>query len=872
MLFISALLSLPTSSLAAELPAQVYEVDQFDYKSAHEKADDATERLRLYKIVDDEQASKGKALVVTLSKALVRKDSFPILSVPGLDKPAPGLYRATVRMKVQGMLNTLGTGVHIDVGRMLSRTVYMNEFDEEDVYQEFGLDFEVREGDIKAWPPDVFLETARQRLNLTNETTVAALKAALAAKPNQELVFDAAKAKDLPLTDSQILWLNSMGQSPSRMGITLSFPKNKTGQTGQDDKGERGVSTPFPSLRKLTVDWVRVEKVQEPDTIVIREVKTQYAWRRPGEQQKFRIWMHNRSGKDRTAQLRLTVKFGLDRSLVLGEKPVTVKNGAYQTMAWTWDVPVNAYRYGYEVEAEIVEGGKAVAANRSWFMVHPRVTAVQIPATQLNGLCDVRYHDPYAPIPSVANYDEFWAPTPYDSAGLVPEDVNAPYSRGNSGGFMTIRENAERVKRDKDLGIGTAFYLEGHGTGCKAWDVYFDKPEQTVYATIQTEEFYIKRRHCLTNDYPKFLKGEWKDEKFPGREPGYPHTGFVMYNGLFKEPVDRVIKGAIELSRLTGIEGIRWDSSLPFAAFNTSILGQNFGKTPEELTKIHRENFARFQKELRAANPNFEWRMNAGIGALMDKPEDPFDFAKARQIIENDFHRVFVADDAGIQEEGWGFSFYGYTEYKNILLNYLRAVRYESAAYKYAGGHHAHMHSHNTGMYYTPDDIYMQMFDLVGGAHIDSINYAPMPDSDLDLGIYAARFGEFFWDPKLTQLEKIGDKVSLNTEEDLWYTEAGFEKDTDRGTHLYILPIINPPAAERFLRNRFGQLPAPIRKPIGVTVKVPGGYTKVKAVYLLENSPYPTVKPLAFKAGKGTVTYEIPELVIFKVSAVEFGK
>ena len=264
--------------------------------------------------------------------------------------------------------------------------------------------------------------------------------------------------------------------------------------------------------------------------------------------------------------------------------------------------------------------------------------------------------------------------------------------------------------------------------------------------------------------------------------------------------------------------------------------------------------------------------MNAGIGALMDKPEDPFDFAKARQIIENDFHKVFVADDAGIQEEGWGFSFYGYTGYKNVCLNYLRAVRYESAAYKYAGGHHAHMHSHNSGVYYTPDDFYQQTFDLLGGAHMDSINYTPMPDSDLDLGIYAARFGEFFWDPKLTQLEKIGDKVSLNTEEDLWYTEAGFERDTDRGTHLYILPIINPPVTERWLRNRFGQLPAPVRKPIGVTVKLPGGYTKVKAVYLLENSPYPTVKKLDFKVNAGAVSYEIPELVIFKVAVVEFGK
>lgn len=841
-----------------------YALEQFDYKGSHEKRDDAAERLRCYKEIDDDQAGTGKALSVALNKSILRKGDFTILSVPPLTNAAPGLYRMTVRMKMQGMLNTLGTAIRLDAQDVLSCTVYPNEFDDEDTYKEFSLDFEVRPAALFTLPPEAVVAIARRSLNVTNEPTLAVLKSVLEAHPGQELAEDPAGAPELPLSQDQRRRLNQEGRSPSRIGFSLVFPQTSTSQGTPGAAGSRGVSSPDSSLRKLIVDRVRIEKVPEPQ-LVVREVRAKCAWRRPGESQKFDVWLHNRTGQDKTAQVRLTVRYGLDGALVLGEKPLTLKNGAYQTLSWNWDIPADQHRYGHEAEAEVIEGGKVVASNRTWFTVHPKVTAVMIPLVR-SPINASRYHDPYAPLPRVENYDEFWAPTPYDSAGLVPEDPSKPFARGNSGGFLTLAELAERARQNREDGIASFFYLEGHGTGCKAWDVFFDRPEQTVYANIQTEEFYLKRQSVLANDYPK-----WKAGKLE-REPAYPHTGFVMYNGLYKEPVDRVIQGSLELSRRVGFEGIRWDSCSPFQAYNTTILGNQLNKSPEDLVKAQRDNFARYARELREKIPTFEWRMNGGIGALMNKPEDPFDFAKARQIIDRDFHKVFLADDGGIEEENWGHSYLAYGDYKNICLNYLRATRYESAAYKYAGGHHAHMHSYNGGMNYTPDDFYKQAFTLLGGAHMDYCNYAPTPESDLDLGLYAARFGEFFWDPRLTPLEKIGDKVSLNTQEDLWYTEAGFEKDTERGTHLYILPIINPPVTERWLRNRFGQLPAPVRHPIGVTVKLPAGYAGVKAVYLLDNSPYPAVRPLAFKVAAGSVSYEIPELMIFKVAAVEFSK
>ncbi len=867
---IGKVLVLAGSALSAGLvfasPTMEFKAHEFDYAAAHEKASNSVERLRAYRVVEDEEAATGKALQVAMNRHLVADESVCILSAPAFDISKPGTYRATVRMKVQGMMNTLGSGIRINARSFNSRTVYMNEFDEEDVYQEFELDFESREGDIVTRPKDEFLATARQRLNITNEQSVSALRAELDASPNNYLLHDKARQKALPFGENDIEQLNGIGRTPAQAVVSLSFPRWS--------RDSRGPSTPFPTLRRLTVDWVRVEKLPEPDAITIREVAAKYAWRRPGELQKFTVWLHNRSGSDKEADLRLSIGYGLDGRLVIGAKPVNIKQGGYLVVEWPWDVPNDHYRYGQEIRAEIVKNGEVLDAACSWFTVHPRVTAVLIPYGSYNNLQRTRYRHPYAPLPNVANYYEQWAPTPYDSAGLVPEDVNKPFASGNSGAFRTIGELRGVVKGMKDKGVFCAFYLEGHGTGCKSWDLMFDKPEQKAGAgfAVQTEEFYIKRKEVIEEVYPAFLSNKWSHPSFPGNPPEFPHTGFVMYNGLFSEPVDRVIMGAIEFSKLVGYDGIRWDSCLPFQAFNTDMFGRDYGKTQEELRQIQLDNFARFQKEVRAANPDFEWRMNGGISALMSKPDDPFDFAKAREIIENDFHKAFVADDAGIQEEGWGFSYVDFADYKNVCLNYLRAVRYESAAYKYAGGHHAHMHSHNKGMHYTPDDFYKQVFTLLGGAHMDSCNYGPLPDNDLDLGVYAARFGEFFWDPRLIQLERIEEKVSLDTDEDLWYTEAGFEKETERGTRIYVLPVINPPVTERWQQNRFGQLPAPMAEPVGVTVKIPEGYSKVVGVHLLDNSPIPECKALSFTEDKGFVAYKISGLHIFKVAVVEFQK
>ena len=888
-------------------------VEKFRYRELHEKSENATAALRGYKVVEDDavESECGKALAVALNKRLVRADSFPILVTPSVSNLKVGLYRATVRMKVHGMLNSLGSAVVISAGGQ-SRAIYLNEFDEEDSYQEFVLDFEVRDGDVVARvqvprggapggpsslvdPESIPHIEASLKLNdlpwinrmsrrlvgqvvahqveLKSEDWPAyteLVKNAILSAGGQELALDTG-AKDPELTGQMVDGINQLGRSPASTSISLSFPLNITGRV----RASRGASTPLPTLRKLFVDWIKVESLPEPNHIVVRDVSFHYPWRRPEERQRFSIWLHNRSGEDQTGTLRLLLKNGLAGEQVLKQQKISLPNGRYDRLEWDWDIPKNQRLWGQTVIAEVLRDDKVVSSTRTWFAIHPFSNAVMI-HDRGNGS---RYHHLYASYPRLRNHRECFgaACTIYDSAGVVPdpEDFFEPYVVGNGSYFMSIPTLISVTRGHNAEGIAPFFYLESNGSSQRAFEIYWDHPDWVPTPPANTDEFLLNRKRDTVAALKLLDYGRWKTKD--GKQPlitrgGGAYAGqLVSLNGLIPENVDRVISGTLKLLEHAPFAGVRWDG-LPFKTFNNKSLGGTFGKSAEELQQAEAASVARLRNEVRAKFPNFELRANFGTGALMDRQEDPFDFDKARAIIDRDLHvKELLKGHGSIMEEAW-MGYAGFGNYKNVCRNYLRACHFESAAIKHAGGHHGHMLWFYDGVsQYTPDEIYQQLFSFFGGAHLDGA-FGPIPDSIYDLGVFAVRFSEYFWDPKLRPIDQMQEKVTVDVEEDIWYAEAGFEKLNEKGNLLYVIPVINPPMTERWLQNRFGLLPAPIREPFGMTVQVPAGFKKADAVYLLDNRPYPQVKKLNFEGDEKEVTFEVPELIIFKVVVVEFGK
>jgi len=847
-------------------------------------------------IVDDKDCKSGKALELRFRGRSVVAAPLAVMATPPAGPLAPGLYRATVRLKMQGMLRSLGTGITISVCDFnaaskkagvayAARTVYLNGFSAEDAWQDFSLDFDVHPAVLARTrldeaAVDVLLK-ANGKVAPLPADRYTALRRWILDNPRQLLPEKKAPGG----IDAQVAsQLNAVGAAPTLVAVTLSIPQNKPGIGGT-----RGNSTPFPSLRRLYADTVAIEPLPEP-VVMVRDVRAQKAWLRPGEKQSFAVDLHNRSGAAQKGQIRVTVEAGFGMTTALPPAPFELQNGEHGTVRVAWSVPANHRIWGQTAIASAEIDGKPVSSWRTWFTVHPRNISVMIPwsdsYTEREG-CNFQH--PTASKPNVANLYEAWAPTPYDAAGLVPEDLKQPFMAGNSGKVESLVKQAEKVGKLKDAGVASVFYCEAHGTGLKAWDTYWDHPEWCAPSEPTSDLFYLKRRDAWPQVKLWYLQQEANGKKSRGetlspeeqaalqqpmveRLPDIIHVGFVTMNGLAKPVVDTIIQGHISLMDAVPYIGCRWDTGKPLDCFNTNALGQDLGKTQAELERQTLDNLDRYFREIRARHPELEIGLNGGHGELMGKRDDPLDFEAAKKVIDKDpVVKKILADGGYILEEAWGHAFECWNDYKIVSRNYLRACRAESAAYKYAGGQHGHMFRDN-GVEYTPDDIYQQLFSLLGGAHLATVNYGPLPEGMYDLGVYAARFSEFFWDPKLRQLTKMDEKVRVETDADIWSAEAGFEKETDEGTRLYVLPLVNPPVTERWLKNRYGLLPEPVRQPLAVTVAIPEGYKGVKAVYHLENRPWPEVKPLKFEADDKEVRFEIPELVTFKVAVVEFNK
>jgi hypothetical protein len=843
---------------------------------------------RDFKISEDEDAEEGDAFEARIRGRLLRTQNLVIATTPAVEIREPGTYKAVVRLKMEGLPQSLGTGIIFAAGQAprrdskgrLSlrgfynrRLLYLNEFAAEGEWQTFELLFDIHRADaFRAARTEAavaaVLEQHQRTVQRAGEEAVALVREHLLRGSEEPVPVPEKASREV---QSLIQKINTSGERRGPVTISLCLPRNEPPFGAGRHSGDRGNSTPFPSLRRLYVDWVRVETVPEPP-VVLRQVRAQCAWRRPGEEQIFYVDLHNRSGASQTASVRLRLRHGLDGEETLAETDVEVAHGQYATATVAWTVPEDHRLWGQTVVAEVLQGTEVIGSARTWFTVHPRGNAVLIPwARDYYPLEAHLWHHPYGKKPNVANNHEFWAPTAYDAAGLVPDNVDKPFFAGNSGKLEDFASQRELATWLNEHGIAPSFYCEQHGTGLRAWEFYFDRPEMVVNSNQTPSDLFLKKRmqaweDFVESDYTLQLSGE------PGQGFHFPHVGFVTLNGIYPEVLRMVIDGHLKLMREVPYAMVRWDGPGPTTTHNRDILGNDKGKTKEELDRIQVENFRQYMAEIREEFPTFEHSYNGGIGELMGPQEDPFDFEHAKAVIESDpVYMAYVSDHGYVLGEDWGHSFEVFDDYKIVCRNYLRACRMETAAYKHAGGHRGHMYR-DFRTQYTPDDIYQQVFNLLGGAHQSLANYGPLPESPYDLGCYASRFGEFFFDPDLEQLTDLEEKVYVDAQSEVWFTEAGFEKVRPDGSKLYILPVINPPVTEKWLENRYGLLPTPIREPIPMTVAVPEGYSRVEAVYHLENSPYPESKPLPFESDGGEVVFELPELVTFEVVAVVFGK
>jgi hypothetical protein len=167
-------------------------------------------------VIDDEGAAEGKALELKFKARSIEKGPLQVAASPVIGPLPHGLHRLTARLKLQALPRSLGTGITLGIrgsnpdGTLLgdvvaSRTIYPADFEAEDAWQEFTVDFDHH-------PPFM---PPRLLVTRTNAVT------------------------------------------PTHVVATVSIAADSRAGGGTVG-GSRGNSTPFASLRRLQIDTLAV--------------------------------------------------------------------------------------------------------------------------------------------------------------------------------------------------------------------------------------------------------------------------------------------------------------------------------------------------------------------------------------------------------------------------------------------------------------------------------------------------------------------------------------------------------------------------------------------------------------------------------------
>ena len=797
---------------------------------------------RLFKIVEDAEAQGGKALTLTVDKRIIREADIPVLITPGLSrKEAPvGTYRVTARFKIAGMLNAIGTAIHFgseegQLSRYFLPTIHGFNFDREDAYQEFSYLVEVVEPDFVTNRP--IRDTARGALGAgcPSKAQVELWKKGLEDSPEDQ----EKKHKQTEQTQKNALaqWQN--GKLVAHLNLLRTFTLN--------------FGRAHNTLQSITLDTIRIERVPEPADIVVRQVLPQKCWLRPGGEQLFHVWLHNRSGEPRNGTLKLTAIHGLSESMPIGTKEVTLENGKYSVVDIPWTTPKDNDLWGCEVVAEWVRDGKVASSAREVFSVHANPWAV------MNFGGSNRNRNPYYSPPDYKNYCESFGVTPGDALKPFPDTPELPYYTGMSGYYTHVDMQKHLCQHNKSIGVASFMYMQPTaGTGMYAEELYLKHPEWFFSRVAWTDQIHDKWESAQ-----KDLVARWEEGKMPEKPPVLLHVEHTP-NYAVDQVFNMLAEGIRKNLEYVGYDGVRWDGTISAGSLNR--MGIQIGPgSPEADMKLTVDRVNAMKREARKSTPTYTEGANIGV------PSEVYNRKATAPAPEKDAYRVaFLADGSSVMDEGW-MGAYIFSDPRNIIKDYFWGARQESAYCRKLGGFfHSFTPARDGTPYFVQSIIYHSLLlPLAGGMYPGQ--YSCPPASDTGLAHFATRFSEFLFDLQLKQLDDAGKIIKIDAPRDLWYDETAVWRDLPDGRRRYVIPIVNPPTIERFMTDRFSELPEPFNAPLGVEIKIPQDFKSAKA-WMLTAEPETSAVALDTQIDGGTASFKIPKLVTFRVIVIEFGK
>lgn len=811
----------------------VYSAEKLDWEKtvATYKEDERRLVKRQFELVEDKDTKSGKALLVRLDKKRVRDADFPFFTTEPVALPV-GRYRASVRVKLVGMLAVLGTPIYVDVvgvGRRVELRGY--QFKAEDEYQEFSFEFDVMEPDLVTGRPKVYEATSPFN---AGPSLWRQLEPALEAKRRHERgVYTEEETKKRQEELKRV-------QTP-KPALSMGF-----GQTRR--VVAMGEDLPDNTIHSVTIDYVKVTRVPEPPVRVLQVIAGK-RWMKPGQETLFRVWLGSRSKKEESVELNLYLEHGLDVRDKIGSRKVTLAPGAYRVEGFDFKTAPDQPKWGYAVVAEAVEGGKVISKADDVFTVHPNNFAVK----NFGG-----------PGPSTyRNHAEVFGCTAGDCACVYIPDPELPYRTGMSGYVTNDRSQKAAIDWNRDVGVSTVMYLFPGYTENWGADLYLRHPEYFTGRLNFSDDAYAINEAATRLAQELYAKD--------GSQPNMKELKtFHLEGGLsFHDPkfLEQVTDGVIAEMKNIGYDGIRWDGGPAPVSTHNVLGGQNVAGMKEAM-ELTAKNVVYMKKRVKEAGlPHFFQGFNgdsfgyAGIiHSLTAEQKDPKEFP---QFVE-------MMRDGGMLMDESMMNCVIFTDPLNIIRDYYRCLVQQRTACRKVGGYMEGFPAVRRGAVLSTTDIYWYVLSIAAGTHIPAA-YAPVPYSDDGLAHFLTRFCEFVWDEQLVPLPDAANAIRVEAPRELWYHEGAVWKQMGDRCRV-VIPLVNPPPGERFMKFRYGELAEPMAEPFRVTVRRPDGYKGKVRVFMLSAEPKVQAVPLEAKATAQEVSFQVPELKVFRFLVIEFGK
>lgn len=775
----------------------------------------------------DEKAPPPKdepvALLQRVARGEIAKRAFPLVTTPEVKWGAlkPGVYRVSARFSWDGDTGVIGTPVVLSVrvggNPVASRAFYSIDLDEPGKFQTISILYEID-------------ATGKKQLD--------------------------ARHPYIPTRWSEYFELLFPGANPP-----AAKPKAPEGFTvGLDlpvTKFSPEIGLPPNSIRQIKVDWVKVERVDPSPSITVRHVKPMKMWIRPGMEQPIETALENFTAQPQKRTVSVYLVRGVDEKISVGQEEVELAPGTSKKLSMVWKTTPQTPNWGYEVVAEVRSGEKVESSARDYFAVSPQVYQTLVMGSNW------RTVDPFRENEGFQNLVECFGATRGDCAEMaVPGET---WTSGMLSGGVPFSYRLTRGATDlnRSQGIATHMYLFAGGTGAPLIDLYEKHPEWMA-GRLNTLMDEVYRKNV---EYHEWLAKQDLSKGLPPSSNKLPHAelGFLWWD---QKLMDRVTNDAVAFIQKSGYDGIRFDVGMFGPTKNVTVLGTPLPYDMKDAMKVGAQNFEKFSAALHKVDPNFEFGANMDTWAYLEQVGVRNVTAKPPE--EYPEWVAFAKQGSMFMDEGT-MDAPGYSHYMNRFEDALWGMRQKCAVSRKFGGVYQLFSPYRNGNgYFAHDDIYWSVFIITSGSVYVGKFSAP-PYSDSSLGAFITRYGEYFRSKGLQPLSGAEDKIAVNSPAALWFNDTAVYEDIGN-KRRYVVPLINPPIAERFRRNKSGELPPPIKEAFEIRVKSPDGFKGAAKAWMLTWEPTLGMKPLTLKKEGDAVSVEFPGIDLCRTLVVEFEK